>query len=211
MTAAFSGQGKAVEHSVPMCAGCCKAAFFTPPADVARAISPTSFRKKILVSNAISLLQWNVTQFYARTDRALLRGNQARRSITPELHGQEKEPYIFVGLVCVRERYQGQGYMRKVMDIVFFRGQSSSCAGIFETDAKSKCDKYMHPVWSLLEYVILANLVSCMILSNTRKRKNRAVWEKRMRRNDERNLSFPELSGNCCATLAQEKALNTRL
>lgn len=30
---------------------------------------------------------------------------------------REKEPYLFVGLVCVREAYQGQGYMRCVMDI----------------------------------------------------------------------------------------------
>ena len=25
---------------------------------------------------------------------------------------KEKKPYLFVGLVCVREAYQGQGYMR---------------------------------------------------------------------------------------------------
>ena len=28
---------------------------------------------------------------------------------------KEKKPYIFVGLVCVREQYQGQGYMRKII------------------------------------------------------------------------------------------------
>lgn len=27
---------------------------------------------------------------------------------------KEKKPYIFVGMVCVPEQYQGQGYMRKV-------------------------------------------------------------------------------------------------
>ena len=30
---------------------------------------------------------------------------------------KEKKTYIFVGLVCVREEYQGQGYMRKVLDL----------------------------------------------------------------------------------------------
>ena len=25
---------------------------------------------------------------------------------------KEKKPYIFVGLVCVREKYQGQGYLK---------------------------------------------------------------------------------------------------
>ena len=32
---------------------------------------------------------------------------------------KERKPYIFVGLVCVREKYQRQGYMRKVLDIAF--------------------------------------------------------------------------------------------
>ena len=57
---------------------------------------------------------------------------------------REKKPYIFVGLVCVRERYQGQGYMRKVMDIAFSEGNRLHVPVILETDAKSKCDKYVH-------------------------------------------------------------------
>ena len=57
---------------------------------------------------------------------------------------QERKPYIFVGLVCVRERYQGQGYMRKVMDIAFSEGNRLHVPVILETDAKSKCDKYVH-------------------------------------------------------------------
>ena len=35
---------------------------------------------------------------------------------------KEKKPYIFVGLVCVREQYQGQGYMRKMLDLAFAEG-----------------------------------------------------------------------------------------
>ena len=57
---------------------------------------------------------------------------------------KKKEPYIFVGLVCVRERYQGQGYMRKVMDIAFSEGNRLHVPVILETDARSKCDKYVH-------------------------------------------------------------------
>lgn len=57
---------------------------------------------------------------------------------------KEKKPYIFVGLVCVCEEYQGQGYMRKVMDIAFSEGNRLQVPVILETDAKSKCDKYMH-------------------------------------------------------------------
>ncbi len=57
---------------------------------------------------------------------------------------KEKKPYIFVGLVCVREKYQGQGYMRKVMDIAFAEGDRLDVPVILETDATSKCDKYVH-------------------------------------------------------------------
>lgn len=34
-----------------------------------------------------------------------------------------KKPYIYVGIVCEQEKYQGQGYMRKVMDMVFSEGR----------------------------------------------------------------------------------------
>ena len=30
---------------------------------------------------------------------------------------KEKKPYIFVGIVCVTEDYQGHGYMRKLMEL----------------------------------------------------------------------------------------------
>ena len=48
------------------------------------------------------------------------------------------------GLVCVREKYQRQGYMRKVVDIAFAEGDRLGVPVILETDAKSKCDKYVH-------------------------------------------------------------------
>ena len=57
---------------------------------------------------------------------------------------KEKKPYIFVGMVCVCEKYQGQGYMRKVMDIAFAEGDRLRVPVILVTDAKSKCDKYVH-------------------------------------------------------------------
>lgn len=57
---------------------------------------------------------------------------------------KEKKKFIFVGMVCVREQYQGQGYMRKVLDMAFSEGNRLRVPVILETDAKSKCDKYMH-------------------------------------------------------------------
>ncbi len=57
---------------------------------------------------------------------------------------KEKKPYIFVGMVCVPEQYQGQGYMRKVMELAYAEGNRLQVPVLLETDAKSKCDKYMH-------------------------------------------------------------------
>lgn len=48
------------------------------------------------------------------------------------------------GLICVREPYQGQGYMRRIMDMAFQEGDRLGVPVLLETDAKSKCDKYIH-------------------------------------------------------------------
>lgn len=61
-----------------------------------------------------------------------------------KLFDREKKPYLFVGLVCVREPYQGQGYMRRIMDMAFREGDRLGVPVLLETDAKSKCDKYVH-------------------------------------------------------------------
>lgn len=78
---------------------------------------------------------------------------------------KEKKPYIYVGLVCVRERYQGKGYMRKLMEAAFDEGERIGVPVILDTDAKSKCDKYVHLGMELAdtrhfgEYGVLYDLV----------------------------------------------------
>ena len=78
---------------------------------------------------------------------------------------KEKKPYIFVGMVCVRKPYQGQGYMRKVLDIAFAEGNRLGVPVILDTDAKSKCDKYVHLGMELAgtrkfgEYGVLYDLI----------------------------------------------------
>lgn len=57
---------------------------------------------------------------------------------------KEKKPYIYVGLVCVRESYQGQGYMRQIMDMAFSEGKRRGIPVLLDTDEKTKCDKYCH-------------------------------------------------------------------
>ncbi len=76
-----------------------------------------------------------------------------------------KKPYIYVGLVCVREKYQGQGHMRRVMDMAFAEGNRLGVPVILDTDAKSKCDKYIHLGMELAgtrrfgEYGVLYDLI----------------------------------------------------
>ena len=64
---------------------------------------------------------------------------------------KEKKPHIFVGMVCVRETYQGQGYMRRVMDLAFAEGDRLGVPVLLETDARSKCDQYIHLGMELAE------------------------------------------------------------
>lgn len=79
--------------------------------------------------------------------------------------GKEKRPCIFVGLVCVLEEYQGQGNMRKLMNLAFEEGNKYNLPVVLDTDAKSKCDKYMHlgmelaGIRDLGEYGIIYDLI----------------------------------------------------
>lgn len=76
-----------------------------------------------------------------------------------------KKPYIYVGMVCVREPYQGQGYMRRVMDMAFAEGNRLGVPVILDTDARSKYDKYIHLGMELAgtrrfgEYGVLYDLI----------------------------------------------------
>lgn len=44
----------------------------------------------------------------------------------------------------MREQFQGQVYMRKVLVFAFTEGNRLGIPVILDTDAKSKCDKYVH-------------------------------------------------------------------
>ena len=55
-----------------------------------------------------------------------------------------KIPHIYVSLVAVTKEYQGQGYMRKLLDIAFEEGRRHAVPVILDTDAELKRDKYAH-------------------------------------------------------------------
>ena len=85
--------------------------------------------------------------FQAMTFRELCRFARLMKRAGASLndrYDKEKTPHIYVVLVCVTEKYQGQGYMRKVLEMAFADGNRLQVPVILETDAKSKCDKYVH-------------------------------------------------------------------
>lgn len=61
-----------------------------------------------------------------------------------EILSKLKIPYIYIGLVAVTGQYQGQGYMRKVLDIAFEEGRKHSLPVVLDTDAELKKAKYEH-------------------------------------------------------------------
>jgi len=77
---------------------------------------------------------------------------------------KEKKPYVYVGLVCVREQYQGQGYMRKVLDMAFAEGNRLGVPVILDTDAtlNPNAISMFISAWNLSALAILANTAFCM-------------------------------------------------
>lgn len=55
-----------------------------------------------------------------------------------------KIPYIYVGMVAVRKEYQGQGFMRKLLEIAFEEGRRQAAPVVLDTDAVLKMEKYEH-------------------------------------------------------------------
>lgn len=55
-----------------------------------------------------------------------------------------KKPYLYVGLVCVREPYQGQGYMRSSTQGLFARRAKrlASAAAVGMSETKNVLEKY---------------------------------------------------------------------
>ncbi|MCM1268711.1 MAG: NAD-binding protein [Bacteroidales bacterium] len=56
---------------------------------------------------------------------------------------KEKKKFIKIELVAVTKPYQGQGYLRKTLDIAFRAGQEKKVPCILDTDGRLKRDKYI--------------------------------------------------------------------
>ena len=54
------------------------------------------------------------------------------------------EKFLSVEMLCVRNEYQGKGYMRKTMEEVFRLADEKRLPVVLETDETLKADKYKH-------------------------------------------------------------------
>ena len=145
MTAAFSGQKATEEYICAYVRGMLRGGFLHTASErgegyIAYKLPKEKMGLKTMWPIAKGMLRNSSLKRLLRFAMAVKRGSASLQ----DRMDREKKPYIFVGLVCVREKYQGQGYMRKVMDIAFAEGDRLGVPVILETDAKSKCSKYIH-------------------------------------------------------------------
>ena len=57
---------------------------------------------------------------------------------------KEKKDYLQVVMLVVLKEYQGQGYMRQLMEFAYEKADAYGVPCILDTDAKNKLDKYCH-------------------------------------------------------------------
>ena len=57
---------------------------------------------------------------------------------------KKKIPYANLAMLVVRKEYQGQGYMRQLMEMVYEIADEKNLAVILDTDAEDKVERYEH-------------------------------------------------------------------
>ena len=55
-----------------------------------------------------------------------------------------KKDYLQIVMLVVRKEYQGQGYMRQLMEFAYEKADAHGVPCILDTDAQNKLDKYCH-------------------------------------------------------------------
>ena len=57
---------------------------------------------------------------------------------------KEKKDFLMGEMLVVLKEYQGQGYMRKLLEIAYKKADEYGVPCVLDTDAKNKLDKYCH-------------------------------------------------------------------
>lgn len=70
---------------------------------------------------------------------------------------KKKVPYVNLGMLVVLKEYQGQGYMRQLMEMLYEIAEEQKLPIVFDTDAENKLEKYEHLGMSLAKTRDLGN------------------------------------------------------
>lgn len=57
---------------------------------------------------------------------------------------KEKKDFLKVEMLVVLQEYQGQGYMRRLMEFAYKKADAYGVPCVLDTDAQNKLDKYCH-------------------------------------------------------------------
>lgn len=57
---------------------------------------------------------------------------------------KEKQDFLKIEMLVVLKEYQGQGYMRKLMEFAYEKADTYGVPCILDTDARNKLDRYCH-------------------------------------------------------------------
>ena len=139
MSAAFSGKEATANYICAYVRGVLRGGFLHTTSEqgegyIAYKLPKEKMGLKTMWPIACGMLRNSTLKRLLRFGIAIKRGGASLQ----DRMDKERKPYIFVGLVCVREKYQRQGYMRKVLDIAFAEGDRLGMPVILETDAKNK-------------------------------------------------------------------------
>lgn len=139
MSAAFSGKEATANYICAYVRGVLRGGFLHTTSErgegyIAYKLPKEKMGLKTMWPIAYGMLHNSTLKRFLQFGIAIKRGGASLQ----DRMDKERKPYIFVGLVCVREKYQRQGYMRKVLDIVFAEGDRLGVPVILETDAKNK-------------------------------------------------------------------------
>ena len=123
MSAAFSGKEATANYICAYVRGVLRGGFLHTTSErgegyIAYKLPKEKMGLKTMWPIACGMLHNSTLKRLLRFGIAIKRGGASLQ----DRMDKEKKPYIFVGLVCVREKYQGQGYMRKVLNFAFAEG-----------------------------------------------------------------------------------------
>ena len=130
MTSAFSGKEATADYICAYVRGMLRGGFLHTASEcgegyIAYKLPKEKIRLKTILPIAKGMLHNSTLKRLLQFGIAIKRGGASLQ----DRMDKEKKPYIFVGLVCVREKYQGKGLYAQGHGYCLFRGRPAGRAG----------------------------------------------------------------------------------